>query len=258
MLSNFNPIWFKIFNTLFYRIHYSLRNIDVSILILLRNLFMGYAVRILVKYDELVEDNELNTLSPEDLKIQQTLKSEWKKNLPMLADEKFTCKKFSDTIFNLIIENDLYKNRYLDIFQDNDYDIDPYNIQVRNDMSLAVKEILKSDIYSLECSRYGDSDVEQSDHFISNDDYLVSKEELENEALRQEHIRQAKEIAEQIAEVVRKKKMNKAGHFGEASGGHRRRHKIKKTKKRISTRRRRSSKARNSRKARKSSKSRRR
>lgn len=261
-LEKYNEHWFVIFTGLFNNIDH-LPDIDTGIYEMLKNLFMEYALKILIKYDEILPDN-VEGLSKDEVAIQQTLKRNWGKNFPKLKldDEFFTYKNFADTIFYLILENDEDKNSFLNISQEI---LNPDNNDARNDMALVVREILKPRLYICpgdylyECLRYGhDPELVDfvSSHFftILNDDCLLSKEVLENEALRQEHIRQAKEIAEQIAEVVRIREMNKAGHFG----GHRRRHKIKKTKKRISTRRRRSSKARNSRKARKSSKSRRR
>lgn len=262
LLSQYNKEWYELFNDLFNKID---KPDDINYDIL-RNLFMGYATRILVKYDDLVEDNELVTLSSKELKNQQTLKSDWKKNLPLLADEIFTYKKFADTIFTLILENNDDKNSYLDISQENDYHIDPNNIQARNDMNAAVNAILNSNVYEREYRYYDQLDVRPIDYWMStNVDYIPSDEERENDELQQQHIRNAKKFAEQSAQVARKKQSDNAERselIDQMYGrGVRRRDKtIKKTKKRSTTRRerrnRRDSSNRNIHKARKDGKSR--
>jgi hypothetical protein len=258
-LEKYNEHWFVIFTGLFNNIEH-LPGIESGIYEMLKNLFMEYALKILIKYDEILPDN-VDYLSEDEVATQQTLKRNWEKNFPKLkiSDEFFTYKNFADTIFYLILENDEDKNRFLNISQEK---LNPYNNEARNDMAHVVREILKPRLYICrgdylyECIRYGhDQDLidSVSSHFftILNDDCLISEEELENQKLRQEHITNAKNFAEQSAKVAR----DRFGDFEEASGGLRRRHKIKKTKKRSTARRRRSSKARkssNSRKARKS------
>jgi len=270
-LEKYNQHWFVIFTELFNNIDH-LPDIDTEIYEMLKNLFMEYALKILIKYDEILPDN-VEGSSKDEVAIQQTLKHNWEKNFPKLKldDKFFTYKNFADTIFYLILENDKDKNSFLNISQEI---LKPDNKDERNNMVHVVREILKPRLYICpgdylyECLRYGhDPELVDfvSSHFtIINDDCLISEEEYENLKLRQEHIKKAKEFAELSAEVVRRKQSDKAermnlirqmfGHFG----GLRRRHKIKKTKKHPTARRRRSSKDRKSRKVRKSRSTRRR
>lgn len=232
MLSNFNPEWFALFNDLFEKIE-DRDGIDYDIL---RNLFMGYAVRILIKFDELIE---------EDLESQRRLKRDWQHNLPLLANERFTYKNFADTIFQLILENNDYKNVYLNISQEGHYKIDPHDLLKRNELDSAVRNILNSNNYIREYRFYDQLDVMVPfDALPTNEDYIPSGEELENDILQRQHIRNAKELADQCAIVARDKERDRVERserigemYGNYGGRRRRRKTIKKTKKRSTTRR---------------------
>ena len=240
MLSNFNPEWFALFNDLFEKIE-DRDGIDYDIL---RNLFMGYALRILIKFDELIEDSELDTLlrlhyiSPEDYESQLRLKRDWQHNLPLLANESFRYKNFADTIFHLILENNDDKNVYLNISQEGHYKIDPHDLLKRNELYSAVGNIVNSYTYIREWRFYDQLDVMVPfDALPTNEDYIPSGEELENDILQRQHIRNAKELADQCAIVARDKERDRVERSERIGGRRRRRKTIKKTKKRSTTRR---------------------